>query len=250
MWKVQRCTLDVWKVSVQFESFHIYVTFSAFLSLSILEAQFVSLHRTPVSATCLSHFACWEARLGEFQWPEWAHTASDKLAQHSIPGTEAQPWKEPEQTFTLSQGLPGFRHTSTWVSWLLWRAPRRPQGHLCHLEQKRPDGSGSGPQRAICTPGWTHIEQAGVGRGCWGPFLCSPGCRAWAQVWGRRWQSRGGWVNLLLKLKKWGCLSPWASNGATWVLGSGKPGPHFAFSVYWLSLSSSCNMSVPHYLDL
>ena len=29
------------------------------------------------------------------------------------------------------------------------------------LIAKRPDGAGSGPQGAICTPGWTHVEQAG-----------------------------------------------------------------------------------------
>lgn len=89
LWNEEGFALDFGKVSVKFVSPHICISFSAFFSFSShpgIIAACVYLGRTPVSAPCTFHFAYWEIKLKEIQWPEQAHAASDRLAWHSISG--------------------------------------------------------------------------------------------------------------------------------------------------------------------
>ena len=151
---------------------------------------------TPVSSPFASHFAYWETRLRAVQWPEWAHTASDRLTQHSVPGI----WKSSWELLSTRPQLPqapavegtrpniysesGFAVTQTHKCLIVLAAPagtRKASGTacLCHSQRRGLTvRAGSGPRGAIRTPGWAHIEQARGGPGA--PYLFPLGCRAWA----------------------------------------------------------------------
>lgn len=183
---------------------------------------------TPVSSPFASHFAYWETRLRDVQWPKWAQTTRDRLTQHSVPGT----WKSSRELLStrpqLSQAPAvegtkpniysesGLAMTQTHKCLIVLAAPagiRKASGtaHLCHSQRRGLTvRAGSGPQGATCTPGWTHIEQASCGLG-------APTCSPWDAVHelglreqkpGLLGQGKGDGVDPLLKLKRGGCLGP------------------------------------------